>query len=108
MRSGIRTRSPRLELRDAPKPAASRLSHIGGRDPPYDKAIGISDLNHGLIRSVQAAPDLLSKLQAFVARGGRVRQIGAFMVLLEQAAVPEVEIVLHQSLTLIGRSVSAR
>jgi hypothetical protein len=107
MRSGIRTRSPRLELRDAPKPAASRLSHIGSRDPPHDKATGLRDLNHGLIWSVQAAPDLLSELQAFVARSGKVRQIGAFVVRLEQATVPEVEIVLHQSLTLVGRSVPA-
>jgi hypothetical protein len=107
VRFGIRTRPPRLELRDASKAAASRLSYIGSRDPPHDKAVGIRDLNHGLIRSVQAAPDLLGELQAFVARGGKVRQIGAFMILLEQAAVPEMEIVLHQSLTLIGRSVSA-
>ena len=92
---------PRLELRNGTKPAASRLSHIGCRDPPHDKAVGIRDLNHCIIGSVQVAPDLLSELQAFGASYGRVRQIGAFVVLLKQAVVPEMEIVLHQPLTWI-------
>ena len=92
---------PRLELCESPRPPASRLSHIGCRDPPHDKAVGIRDLNHRIIGSVQVAPDLLSELQAFVASCGRVRHIGAFVVLLEPAVVPEMEIVLHQPLTLI-------
>jgi hypothetical protein len=98
---------PRLELCEAPRPPASRLSHISCRDPPHDKAVGIRDLNHCIIRSVQVAPDLLSELQAFVASCGKVRHIGAFVVLLKQAVIPEMEIVLHQPLTLI-RAFSAR